>query len=490
MRVLFILPCQNDGLEPLGVLQLAAALRAAGHDVRATVPVRRSIARLFQTFQPQVIAYSVITGWHKETLALNAWVKHTLSPKVFSFFGGPHPTFYPAMALQAGVDAICRGEGEEAFVDLVGRLTRGEDWFQTPNWCVAGDGAARCNPIRPLIANLDELPFADRSLLVDCRSYINPRLRSFIATRGCAFSCSYCFNHAYRELYEDDPLRGRIRHRTVSNLLDEICDVRARYGMRHVAFFDDIFPTGEAWLDEFMREYGRRVGLPFECNLRVEQVSPRVVAALRQAGCAIAALGLETANEEMRQIVLRRQYSNEQISRACALIREHGILLKTYNILGLPTSNLAAEWKTVRLNRALAVDLPTASLFQPYPGTDLGEAAATAGCWSGDVDDLGPGFYRRSSLNLPEAREIEILQKLFLPAVRMTWLAPVLRWFTHRAANRLVYKVVIAADQLISRTALALGKRLPVAEDLRRVALRLMGEPRRGRTLRIEKVKV
>ena len=255
--------------------------------------------------------------------------------------------------------------------------------------------------------------------------------------------------------------------------------------MRHVAFFDDIFPTGEAWLDEFMREYGRRVGLPFECNLRVEQVSPRVVAALRQAGCAIAALGLETANEEMRQIVLRRQYSNEQISRACALIREHGILLKTYNILGLPTSNLAAEWKTVRLNRALAVDLPTASLFQPYPGTDLGEAAATAGCWSGDVDDLGPGFYRRSSLNLPEAREIEILQKLFLPAVRMTWLAPVLLWFTHRAANRLVYKVVIAADQLISRTALALGKRLLVAEDLRRVALRLMGEPRRGRTLRI-----
>lgn len=473
MKVAFILPYQNDGLEPLGILYLSSVLKEAGNEVRGIPPTKRAISRVVSSFRPDILAYSVATGWHQQYTELNRWIKTNLLPDVLSVFGGPHPTYFPSFINEDGVDAICLGEGEQAFVEFVTRLAKQDHWT-TKNWWIKSDGIITKNPLRPELQNLDELPFPDRALLDPYPSYINRNLRVFIASRGCPYNCSYCFNHAYRRLYEESGLATHVRRRSVDNIIAEIRSVRKQYGMRSVAFFDDVFVTATEWLDEFSDKYSCEIGIPFECNLRVEQVTQSSVSALKRAGCAIIAVGVETASEEVRANVVRRRHTNEQLEQACALIRGKGILLKTYNILGLPPGNIEADLQTLELNVALEVDLPTASIFQPYPGTDLGEEARRSGYWDGDVDSIQQGFYGVCQLNIRDRYKIELLQKLFLVSVTFSFLIPLARLILRFAHIRMLRRLVFKIHRYINRLGLVLGRRLFFAEDMRRLLLTRM----------------
>lgn len=471
MKILFVLSYQNDTLEPLGVMYLAAMLKHAGYEVRAALPNRQSVIAALRSFPADILAYSVMTGSQQQYLALNQWIRKNLAPNAVSVFGGPHPTYFPKFIDNDGVDAICIGEGDEAFLDFVTRLERGEDFSLTKNWWVKYQDRLYQNPLRPEITDLDGLPFPDRRLLDACPSYINKNLRAFIATRGCPYNCSYCFNPAYRELYRRNGLTARVRRRSVDNLIAEIQLVRENNGMRSVAFYDDIFVTAPDWLEELAAKYSQQIGLPFECNLRIEQVTPETVFALKRAGCAIIAIGVETADEEMRTNILRRRYTNQQLVQACALIREHGILLKTYNILGLPPGGIDADLQTLELNIALKADLPTASIFQPYPGTALGEAARREGYWDGDANSICLGFYGACQLNIKDRAKIELLQKFFLVSAKFPALLPVVKFILRFAHVGILRRLVFWLHRNVNDLGLLLGRKLYFAEDLRRFLL-------------------
>jgi len=237
--------------------------------------------------------------------------------------------------------------------------------------------------------------------------------------------------------------------------------------MRSVAFYDDIFVTVPDWLEEFATKYSQQIGLPFECNLRIEQVTPEAISALRRAGCARVAIGIETADEEKRENVLRRRYTNEQLVRACALIREHGLLLKTYNILGLPPGGIDADLRTLELNIALKADLPTASIFQPYPGTALGEAARREGYWNGDVNSIQLGFYGTCQLNINDRAKIELLQKFFLISVKFPALLPVVKFILRFAHVGILRRIVFWLHRSVNDLKLLLGRKLYFAEHPR-----------------------
>jgi radical SAM superfamily enzyme YgiQ (UPF0313 family) len=474
MKIVFVLPYQNYGLEPLGILYLAGMLKEAGHEVQAVPPNKRVLARVFRVFQPDILAYSVISGWHQQYVALNRWIRAELVPKALSIFGGPHPTYFPTFIYEDGVDAICIGEGEQAFIELAAKLQKQEDYFTTKNWWFKHDDTIHTNPLRPEIEVLDDLPFPDRSILAAYPSYINRALRAFIVSRGCPYNCSYCFNHAYRQLYKGNGLMARVRRRSVNNLITEIQQVRREYGMRSVTFFDDVFVTSSDWLDEFAVSYRQKVGLPFECNLRVEQVTPQAVSALKRAGCIIIAIGIETADEGMRASVLRRHYTNDQLRRACAFVREQGIFLKTYNILGLPPGGVQADWATLKLNIALQVDIPTASLLQPYPGTDLGDKTKQEDYWDGDMKAIALGFYSTSPLRIRERTKIEMLHKLFFVGGKFPVLLPLLALFLRLADFAFVRKATFWTYQEVNRLALLIGRNIVFAEEWKHAVLKML----------------
>jgi radical SAM superfamily enzyme YgiQ (UPF0313 family) len=120
---------------------------------------------------------------------------------------------------------------------------------------------------RCLVENLDLLPFPDRDLIYQNSGLGKMKLKSFMATRGCPYACSYCFNSAFKKLY----LRqGKVlRRRSVDHLIEEIQWVMSNYPLKMIRFGDDNFVDGEtAWFTEFVEKYKKKINLPFYCLIR------------------------------------------------------------------------------------------------------------------------------------------------------------------------------------------------------------------------------
>ena len=175
------------------------------------------------------------------------------------------------------------------------------------------DGRIFPNAPRPLLdeVGLDALPFADRKLLYDAHpASAHTRIRPIITGRGCPYNCSFCFNKAYADLY---PGSKRTRQRSVGNVLQEIKEVRARYGLSFITFMDDTFIVNRAWLRKFTARYAVEIGLPWWCQVRANLVDEEVVCLLQEGGCVSVSYGLEAGNERLRNEILNRHMSREQI---------------------------------------------------------------------------------------------------------------------------------------------------------------------------------
>ncbi|NIV35466.1 MAG: radical SAM protein, partial [Anaerolineae bacterium] len=96
----------------------------------------------------------------------------------------------------------------------------------------------------------------------------------------------------------------------------------------------------------------------------------------------------ETGNPELRNDILKRNLTDEQIIEASNLIRGAGIELLTTNMLGLPGGTLAHDFETLALNHACKPAYANAFLYQPYPRTELGDYARNSGYVEGALDDI------------------------------------------------------------------------------------------------------
>ncbi|HDZ21431.1 hypothetical protein LCGC14_0418620 [marine sediment metagenome] len=426
MRVLFIVR-GIEGAEPLGLMYISAMLKQAGHNVMFLPTRGIDLLAEIRRFEPHVIGYSVCTGQHVYYLALNRRLKH--AHRFVSVLGGPHATFFPEMVGEDGVDVICRGEGEQAMLELCDRLEAGRDITDIRNLWVKRDGVICRNELRPLKDDLDSLPFPDREsrYALDERHRAYPA-QSFITGRGCPYRCAYCFNPSMQALY--GPAWGRRRVRSVENVVQEIESVRAVSGLSFVQFRCSMFPFELDWLAEFADVYRRRVGLPFYCHVRADCMSPEVVALMAAAGCRSVNMGIECADETYRRDALRRPMSNATIRAACKRLHAHGIAILADNILGLPGQTLEDDIETLKFNVECEIDYPLAMLLQPYPGTEIDRYARAGGYFNGDYSTIGHNYYFRSPLTFrseDEKRQVENLHKLFAVAREVPWLLPVVR---------------------------------------------------------------
>ena len=415
MRVLFIhrlFTLTTLGREPLGILYLAAALKKGGHEVELADAESSGLAlRKIESFRPHLLAYPIIrTGFHRFYLELNRKIQqnHPL-PTVW---GGPHPTFYPEMLQEERIDYICRGEGDEAFRELLDRLQDNLSPDEVANfWIKKESGKIIKNPPRPLVPDLDDLPFPDRELLYRYPAWERFPVKSFIAGRGCPYNCSYCFNPPLRELYGNPG--NFVRRRSVENLLCEISEVKARYPLQFIQFEDDIFPSETKWLKKFSSLYPQRIGLPFAVNAHPETIRPQMIKLLKKAGCHSVNLGLETAETELRRRILKRKTSNERIIEACRLVKSSGIQLLLEVMLGIPGSGLEDDLATLRMAKQCRPDFSIASLFQPYPGTLFTRTKFFRENYSSITADRLGSFHDSSPFPLPRKREVENLRRLF-----------------------------------------------------------------------------
>lgn len=413
--------------ETLGPMHILSVLQQAGHSVDVFIAGgEKDLLASVMAFNPQVVAFSCLTGLHPMALEAAEDIKK-LKPDTLTLFGGPHFTFVPETLEHPSVDIICRGEGEYAVLDLLNALDNNGDIREIQNLWVKENGVLHQNSLRPLIENLDSLPFPERSFHFKYPLLRKSLTRHFMAGRGCPYDCSFCFNHAWRRLYEGKgPL---VRLRSPENLIREILDVKAKYGMKSVVFEDDTFTLKKQWLREFSPLYKREVGLPFFCHVRADRFDEETAHLLKESGCATVGFAVETDNDFIRNEVLHKLITKEQILETARLLKKHKIKFLTFNMLGSPGETLKDAWATINLNAALKTDLPRYTLLQIYPGTEIENYALEKGYLKNQGQHVSQAFsmLQTTHLELSQKDQLINLYKLSYLVTKFPWLQPLAR---------------------------------------------------------------
>lgn len=422
MHVTFVFDDIILSHQPLGASYIAAVLKEAGHTVTAVnIDDGPDYVEKIKQLNPGMVAFSVATSQAPRFFEVNREIKRVHD--CFSLFGGPHPTFFPKMIEEEGVDAICTGEGEYPTLELVTALEEGRDFTKIDTMAFKVGAQITKNPNRPFISKqaLDDIPFPDRELIRNFAVW-KQRTGYVMAGRGCPYDCTFCFNHASRDSQE-----GRwTRQRSVENVLAELHWLKDNYKIVYVAFQDDTFILNRRWLREFLPRYGKEIGLPFICNVRCDLTDEEEARLLAEAGCIRVATGIESGSDELRRTILAKNISTEKILEACRLYYEHGIRVIGQNMFGVPGETVETALSTVALNIQCRTHINTFSFFAPFPGTKLGEMCEQDYGFSGDLKEIPREFQERlaPSIKLEKKELIEKIGQcahLFVSYPRLFW---------------------------------------------------------------------
>lgn len=422
-RLLFI---QDILFDYLGPMYLSAILKKAGHDCQVLViDKEKNLIAKIKRFNPHAILISSMTGPHKKYLELLSELKKKISVPVI--MGGPHPTFFPEVLNNPEIDFICTGEGEGMIGEFAKAVVAKRGFKKIANLGYKKRGKLIFNPVRRLIENLDTISFPDRELYYwrypELAEYPTKR---FLATRGCPYNCSFCFNHAYKTIYAG---KGKyVRYRSPENIIEEILAVRSKYPLRTVRFIDDSFTLNKTWLIKLLTLYKKEINLPFTCLVRANELDEGVVKAMKEAKCVNVFFGIESGNEEYRNKVLAKTLLDKDIIRAARLLDKYQILFGTYNMIGLPGESLKDAFETARFNYKVKSTLPTATILQPYPRTEIEKYAKKHGYLNKDFNiDNFDVMTTGTVLNIKNKKELVNFDSFFFIATRFPFLIPLIK---------------------------------------------------------------
>jgi len=454
MKVLFVM---HDLLmiERLGIMYLAAVAKKEGHEVELLATERDDIHKKMKSYRPDVLAYSIHTGEHKFAIKLNKELKEKYN--FVSIFGGPHATYFPEMIEEEGVDAICVGEGEQAFKEFLDNIQKKRSIKNVKNlWIKDSRGKIIKNPVRELEHDLDNIIFPDREMLYNYDVSLKEEgEKRIMIGRGCPYRCTYCFNRQMSKIYGRE--WGMVRKRSVNNVIAEVQNLKNNYSVEFIRIVDDTFiMCTQEWIDEFAEQWREKINIPFMCNIRANLVTPEKINALKRAGCISVFLAVETANDHVRNQILKRGMSKKQIEDACRLLREAGIKYGIFNILALPVENpYKIDLETLYFNMKLKPTTAWSSLLTPYPRTELGEYSEENGYFDGNYDNIRSNYKISSVLtfkNPSEKKKSENLQKLFGVAVSFPWLAPLVKQLVKLPPNKLFMYILMGWHGYMMKT--------------------------------------
>jgi len=175
------------------------------------------------------------------------------------------------------------------------------------------------------------------------------------------------------ELPENGYKGEYIRFHSPRYLIDEIKDVKSKYGLQSVFFTDDLFALNQGWIEEFTSIYKKEIRKPFACSANVNTLNEEIIRLLKEAGCHAVSFGIETGNEKLRQRLLNKSINNEQIIKIGNLLKKYRLKFITFNIIGFPGEAVENALETIELNIKIKTDYPRCSLLTPYPGTRIAE---------------------------------------------------------------------------------------------------------------------
>lgn len=358
-------------IPPLGLAYLAACAREAGHEVHAVDAVGTALDRIwkfgdggepvwlrglpFDAILDRIPADTDVIGvgcmfscgW-PPTRELMRLMRERF-PRATLVLGGEHASAEPERVLEeVPIDVCVMGEGEETFVEILGRLQRGEPLAGIAGTAVRDTGAAAVvkSPPRARIRDLDAIP---RPLweLFPVEAYIEyasphgavrGRSMPMLATRGCPYQCTFCSS--------PQMWTTAWRARDVKAVVDEMAWLNGRYGATDFHFEDLTAVVKRTWILEFCGELlDRKTEFTWQLpsGTRSEAIDEEVAQLMVRAGCRNFSYSIESGSEETLRIIKKRIHLDKVHASARSAMRA-GIRLQVNFILGFPHET----WRHVR----------------------------------------------------------------------------------------------------------------------------------------------
>lgn len=368
-----ILKISTGITQPLGLGYIAAVLERAGTEVAL---LDNSVERLtpdefkdmVRAREPRLLGLSVCSSSHNTALALARLAKEAL-PGLTVAVGGIHPSALPGKMLEdPAVDFVIIGEGESTLPELLAALRSGSDPAAVPGLAFRSHGRITETAPRPLIEDLDSLPFPawhlmrmDRYTLPAQRRLTSAPAAGVITSRGCPHACNFCSHNSV--------FRGRVRFRSPESVVAELTELQRSHGVGEVLFWDDSFLLRPDRATEICRLIVERgLKLTWSCSSRADQFTLALARQLRAAGCRLVSFGIESGSETIRRS-LNKGVTREQAFEAVRVCREAGLLSFCSFMLGSPGETKATAAETIRMACDLDPDFAICCLFSPMPGS-------------------------------------------------------------------------------------------------------------------------
>ncbi len=367
-----------------------------------------SIIDFINNYEPDVIGFTCVSSQFFYVNLISREIKKQFKDKII-VCGGVHPTLYPQCILETEyLDGIFIGETEEQFLEFLNKIEKGEDYKTTDNFAYKDDkGFLVKNDIVLKHPNLDVLPCPDRENF-DYQKILNEsdRMVQVVFSRGCPFNCTYCSNKAIRKVYEFDR-NNYIRYRSPENCIKELEQLDNHYNFNKIWIIDDIFGMNKNWLDDFLQQYSERFSFPFMFHLRPNIVTDELMQKIRDAGGYRVLMSIESGNDYIRNSVMKRNISREEIINAFKLAHKYGMETVAPNIIGLPYETKTMITETIKLNAEVNPMNPAVSIFYPYKGSELFNLCVKEG-WLDPQENKEHIEKKESILNYPQISKKEI----------------------------------------------------------------------------------
>ena len=379
MKIVFV----GIGVESLAIEFLSSYLKSKGHQVDIVfdptsfatetihldklsqkLDIKNELVQQIIEKKPDFVGFSVFTLNYQRTLKIAKILKKK-QPNLPIIFGGIHPTSVPELVIKEKcIDMVCVGEGEEALDELLHhpKSTKIKNiWFKK-------DGQIIKNPCRPLIEDLDSLPFPDKDLFYQIYPGFFEDYYT-ISSRGCPFACTYCGNNVINNVYNG--LGKRVRRRSPKNIVDELALAKKKYHPKRITFVDDVFVQDLDWLKEFARLYKKRVNLPYAMLTHPSFLTLDIAKLLVKSGCYFLLFGIQSASEETRRNILNRFESNQQISDAAQHCHQAKLPFSIDHIFNIPSEGIEQYKQAVNFYYSLHPSVINAYWLQYFPKTEI-----------------------------------------------------------------------------------------------------------------------
>jgi len=356
---------------PLGLLYIAAFMeRYTKHNVTVIDSQvdklnYSSLRERIASIQPDVVGITAMTMTMIDVINTANIVKE-INNTIKVVLGGPHVNLFPNETIMLkNVDCLVLGEGEAIFADFMNTIDEKTDLRKIAGLVFKNNGEIVNTGQRPLISNLDELPFPARHL-VPYKKYTSLLSRCGVVTtvftsRGCPFKCSFC----------DRPHLGKIfRARSSVNVVDEL-EACTKLGIHEFLIYDDTFTVNKRRVIDICNEILRRkLNISWDIRARVDTVNEEVIACLKKAGCQGIHYGIEAGTEKILKI-LNKGITINQVEHVFALTRKYGIPILAYFMIGNPKETLEDIYQTFKVMKDLNPDYVHLTILTPFPGTKI-----------------------------------------------------------------------------------------------------------------------